>query len=82
MQLDVVIACSPSLVLYVSLVVRLVSGFDLAAWLAAGVVLKYGFARYGAALPKEWSVGVLIVICVYIAGFAWSWGPIGWLYPA
>jgi sugar porter (SP) family MFS transporter len=46
-----------------------------------GVTLKYEFGRYGATLPNGPSIGVLVVICVYIAGFAWSWGPIGWLYP-
>ena len=22
------------------------------------------------------------MICVYVAGFAWSWGPLGWLVPS
>ncbi|KAK9817756.1 hypothetical protein WJX72_001683 [[Myrmecia] bisecta] len=46
-----------------------------------GVTLKYEFGKYGATLPNASSIGILVVICVYIAGFAWSWGPIGWLYP-
>ncbi|KAH7652947.1 Sugar/inositol transporter protein [Dioscorea alata] len=25
---------------------------------------------------------VLILVCVYVAGFAWSWGPLGWLVPS
>jgi hypothetical protein len=37
--------------------------------------------RYGASLPSGVSWGILAVICVFINGFAWSWGPIGWLYP-
>ncbi|KAK9813801.1 hypothetical protein WJX73_010313 [Symbiochloris irregularis] len=32
-------------------------------------------------VPDAVAIGVLVVICVFIAGFAWSWGPIGWLYP-
>ncbi|XVE49722.1 hypothetical protein DITRI_Ditri01bG0103900 [Diplodiscus trichospermus] len=24
---------------------------------------------------------VLLLICLYVAGFAWSWGPLGWLVP-
>jgi len=24
----------------------------------------------------------LVVICVFVAGFAWSWGPLGWLVPS
>ncbi len=45
------------------------------------MTLKYEFGKYGASLPHAPSSGVLAVICIYIAGFAWSWGPIGWLYP-
>lgn len=51
------------------------------AEIVVGVTLKYMFDQYGAELPKSVSWGVLAVICVFIAGFAWSWGPIGWLYP-
>ncbi|CAK7357254.1 unnamed protein product [Dovyalis caffra] len=25
---------------------------------------------------------VLILICIYVAGFGWSWGPLGWLVPS
>ncbi|CAL9188240.1 unnamed protein product [Musa hybrid cultivar] len=25
---------------------------------------------------------VLLLICVYVAGFGWSWGPLGWLVPS
>lgn len=24
----------------------------------------------------------LVFICIYIAAYAWSWGPLGWLYPS
>ncbi|KAJ7555377.1 hypothetical protein O6H91_05G035800 [Diphasiastrum complanatum] len=33
-------------------------------------------------LPKGYAVFVVIVICIYVAGFAWSWGPLGWLVPS
>ena len=33
-------------------------------------------------LPKRVAIGVLVVICVFVAGFAWSWGPLGWLVPS
>ena len=51
-----------------------------------GITLKYEFAKslqgdFGAdmlgKLPHNVSAGVLAVICIFIAGFAWSWGPIG-----
>ncbi|KAL2475679.1 Sugar transport protein 1 [Abeliophyllum distichum] len=28
------------------------------------------------------AIVVVICICFYVAGFAWSWGPLGWLYPS
>lgn len=64
-------------------------GFQMIATeITVGVTLKFMFSKslagdFGAdmigKLPHNASVGVLVVICVFIAGFAWSWGPIGWL---
>lgn len=31
---------------------------------------------------RQVAIGVIVVICVYVAGFAWSWGPLGWLVPS
>ena len=28
------------------------------------------------------AIGLLVVICIYVSGFAWSWGPLGWLVPS
>ncbi|CAK0785840.1 hypothetical protein CVIRNUC_009052 [Coccomyxa viridis] len=39
------------------------------------------FQQHGAVLPANVSVGVIVIICVYICGHAYGWGPIGWLYP-
>lgn len=33
-------------------------------------------------LPKEMSVAVVVVICLFVAGFGWSWGPLGWTVPS
>ncbi|XP_061369356.1 sugar carrier protein C-like [Gastrolobium bilobum] len=33
-------------------------------------------------LPKWYAVVVVGVICVYVSGYAWSWGPLGWLVPS
>ncbi|XP_017248708.1 hexose carrier protein HEX6 isoform X1 [Daucus carota subsp. sativus] len=33
-------------------------------------------------ISKGWSYIVLILICMYVAGFGWSWGPLGWLVPS
>ena len=51
------------------------------AEIVVGVTLKYEFIKYQGSLPSPPSIGILVCICVFIAGFAWSWGPIGWLYP-
>nr|GMD36020.1 sugar carrier protein C [Ipomoea batatas] len=30
-------------------------------------------------LPMWFALVVVIFMCTYVAGFAWSWGPLGWL---
>ncbi|GAB4823413.1 hypothetical protein N2152v2_010459 [Parachlorella kessleri] len=53
------------------------------AQIVTGVVLATEFGVYTTGeLPKRVAIGVLIVICVFVAGFAWSWGPLGWLVPS
>ncbi|KAI3918878.1 hypothetical protein MKW98_017326 [Papaver atlanticum] len=48
-----------------------------------GVVLamKFGVEGVGS-MSKSSSYLVLILICAYVAAFAWSWGPLGWLVPS
>lgn len=33
-------------------------------------------------LSKVYAYLVLFFVCIYVAGFAWSWGPLGWLIPS
>ncbi|KDP22450.1 hypothetical protein JCGZ_26281 [Jatropha curcas] len=33
-------------------------------------------------IGKGYAYIVLILICIYVAGFGWSWGPLGWLVPS
>ncbi|KAK9930141.1 hypothetical protein M0R45_027195 [Rubus argutus] len=33
-------------------------------------------------LSKVCAYLVLLFVCIYVAGFAWSWGPLGWLIPS
>ncbi|KAK1577131.1 hypothetical protein Q3G72_019230 [Acer saccharum] len=33
-------------------------------------------------ISKGYAYIVLVLICVYVSGFAWSWGPLGWLVPS
>ncbi|KAL2902356.1 Sugar carrier protein C [Bienertia sinuspersici] len=33
-------------------------------------------------LPTWYAVLLVIVICIYVSAYAWSWGPLGWLVPS
>ncbi|XP_072958144.1 sugar transport protein MST6-like [Typha angustifolia] len=55
----------------------------LVSQVAIGVILGFGFGSGGdKALSKGFANLVLVLICVYVAAFAWSWGPLGWLVPS
>ncbi|KAG6478370.1 hypothetical protein ZIOFF_061812 [Zingiber officinale] len=45
------------------------------------IAIKFGTSGQGQ-IPKGYGYVVLFFICVYVAGFAWSWGPLGWLVPS
>lgn len=45
------------------------------------IAMKYGTSGEGR-IPKGYGVIVVLFICIYVAGFAWSWGPLGWLVPS
>ncbi|XP_057764655.1 sugar carrier protein C-like [Salvia miltiorrhiza] len=44
--------------------------------------LKFGVDGNPGQLPKWYASVVVTFICIYVAGFAWSWGPLGWLVPS
>ncbi|CAI9755143.1 unnamed protein product [Fraxinus pennsylvanica] len=46
------------------------------------IALKFGVNGNPGELPKWYAIVVVLFICVYVAGFAWSWGPLGWLVPS
>ena len=43
--------------------------------------LKFGLNGEGSFSKGEADV-LLFFICAYVAAFAWSWGPLGWLVPS
>lgn len=47
-----------------------------------GILIGVEFGKYGTDLPKGSAIGILIVICVFVSAFAYSWGPLGWLVPS
>lgn len=43
---------------------------------------KFGVDGEPGDLPKWYAIVVVLFICIYVSGFAWSWGPLGWLVPS
>ena len=50
--------------------------------ITTAIALKFGVSGNPGAISKEYASIVVVAICVYVAGFAWSWGPLGWLVPS
>ncbi|PVH31593.1 hypothetical protein PAHAL_9G184400 [Panicum hallii] len=48
-----------------------------------GTLIGVEFGASGdGTIPKAFAAAVVAPICVYVAGFAWSWGPLGILVPS
>ncbi|KAG0481500.1 hypothetical protein HPP92_012358 [Vanilla planifolia] len=45
------------------------------------IAIKFGTSGDGE-LSRTYAGFVVAFICIYVAGFAWSWGPLGWLVPS
>jgi len=45
------------------------------------IALKFGASGEGSLTKGEVDL-LLFFICAYVAAFAWSWGPLGWLVPS
>ncbi|XP_071687690.1 sugar transport protein 8-like [Rutidosis leptorrhynchoides] len=52
----------------------------IAQSVTGGIIMA--FLKATNVLPKTYSLVVLFLICFFVAGFAWSWGPLGWLIPS
>ncbi|KZV45301.1 sugar carrier protein C-like [Dorcoceras hygrometricum] len=51
-------------------------------FITAFIGWKYRWDGNPGVLPHWYAWSVVIAICIYIAAFAWSWGPLGWLVPS
>nr|GMC81647.1 hexose carrier protein HEX6-like [Ipomoea batatas] len=49
--------------------------------MTVGGVMAAKLGNHGG-LTKGWAISVLLLICIYDAGFGFSWGPLGWLIPS
>ena len=45
------------------------------------IALQFGTAGVGE-MSRSNAMLLVLFICLYVAGFAWSWGPLGWLVPS
>ena len=50
----------------------------IGAAFAAQAIIGTTLAITGAQVWAAWFV--LAIMCIYISAYAWSWGPLGWLY--
>ncbi|KAK3035232.1 hypothetical protein RJ639_033866 [Escallonia herrerae] len=49
---------------------------------AALIGTQFGVSGAATELPKWFAIVVVACICCYVAAFAFSWGPLGWLVPS
>jgi sugar porter (SP) family MFS transporter len=52
------------------------------AQIVIAVVLGFKVTDTSDDMGTGFAVLVVIMICTYVAAFAWSWGPLGWLIPS
>ncbi|KAH0856248.1 hypothetical protein HID58_084509 [Brassica napus] len=46
------------------------------------IILGIKVTDHSQNLSKGFAILVVVMICTYVAAFAWSWGPLGWLIPS
>ncbi|KAK1304119.1 Sugar carrier protein C [Acorus calamus] len=55
----------------------------LVSQITVGTLIAVSFGTTGTGhMTKAFADLVVVFICVYVIGFAWSWGPLGWLVPS
>ncbi|KAI5002332.1 hypothetical protein ZWY2020_026982 [Hordeum vulgare] len=55
----------------------------LVSQIAVGTLIAVRFGTSGVGeMPRGYAAAVVLFICVYVAGFVWSWGALGWLVPS
>ena len=52
----------------------------IAAEIAMGLLMHQYFGGHtGDTVPHHIGIAIIAVVCIFVAGFAWSWGPLAWL---
>ncbi|OMP09644.1 Sugar/inositol transporter [Corchorus olitorius] len=55
---------------------------SLTAVMTIAIGVKFGTSGNPGELPMWYAAVLVVAMCIYIAGFGWSWGPLGWLVPS
>nr|GMD63386.1 sugar transport protein 13 [Ipomoea batatas] len=50
--------------------------------IAIAIILGINVSDHSDNLGHGWGIFVVVMICVFVSAFAWSWGPLGWLIPS
>ncbi|KAL1215048.1 Sugar transport protein 3 [Cardamine amara subsp. amara] len=53
----------------------------LVSQVTIGVIIMVAELHDGV-IKEGYGYAVVVLVCVYVAGFGWSWGPLGWLVPS
>lgn len=56
-------------------------GLNILVQVATGIILSVHLHSTNA-ISKQYAYVVVVLICLFVSGFAWSWGPLGWLIPS
>ena len=51
-------------------------------FIVVAAVMGSSFNKVTGYIPRKSATTILAFECLYTAGFAWSWGPLGWLVPS
>ncbi|WJX21013.1 Sugar transport protein 13 [Trifolium repens] len=46
------------------------------------VILGIKVKDHSEELSKEYAILVVVMVCIFVSAFAWSWGPLAWLIPS
>lgn len=52
---------------------------ELQVVIASVLAVKFG---HGVTLSKSYGILLVIMTCLFVAAYGWSWGPLGWLVPS
>jgi MFS transporter, SP family, sugar:H+ symporter len=54
----------------------------LASQALIGAIMAAELRDAGGGVSRAWAGALILLVAVYVAGFGWSWGPLGWLVPS